>query len=104
MIRVDTTAIEIPAWALAKAEKRLPSSSHHVWFRGRSSGRAKILERQDRQAGGRPELTTVEYRLCPVCGRLLLSLEAVARRELDESGPLGRTLPCSGDCKPSEVA
>lgn len=103
MICVETTAIEIPTWARAKADPRLSQSSHKVWFRGRNSGRAKILERQDRQAGGRPELTTVECRLCSACGRLLLGLEAESRRKLDESGPLGRTLPCSGDCKPSKV-
>jgi hypothetical protein len=56
------------------------------------------LERQDRQAGGRPELTAVEYRMCPVCDRMLLGLEAQERRKLDESGILGRTLPCSSTC------
>ena len=64
VICVETTAIEIPGWARAKAETRLTQSPHRVWFRGRNSGRAKILERQDRQAGGRPELTAVEYRVC----------------------------------------
>ena len=99
VICVETTAIEIPAWARAKAETRLSQSAHRVWFRGRNSGRAKILERQDRQAGGRPEVTAVEYRMCPVCDRMLLGLEAEARRKLDESGVLGRTLPCSSTCK-----
>jgi hypothetical protein len=99
VICVETTAIEIPAWARAKAETRLFQSAHRVWFRGRNSGRAKILERQDRQAGGRPEVTAVEYRMCPVCDRMLLGLEAEARRKLDESGVLGRTLPCSSTCK-----
>jgi hypothetical protein len=99
VICVETTAIEIPGWARAKAEPRLSQSPHRVWFRGRNSGRAKILERQDRQAGGRPELTAVEWRMCPVCDRMLLGLEAEARRKLDESGVLGRTLPCSSTCK-----
>jgi hypothetical protein len=98
VICVETTAIEIPAWARAKAEPNLSQSPHRVWFRGRNSGRAKILERQDRQAGGRPEVTAVEYRMCPVCDRMLLGLEAEARRKLDESGINGRTLPCSNKC------
>lgn len=99
VICVETTKIEIPAWAKAKAEGRLSQSEHHVWFRGRNNGRAKILERQDRAAGGKPELTMVEFRLCPVCGRMLLSLEAEARRKLDESSKLGRQMPCSGECE-----
>ena len=77
MICVETTAIEIPAWAIARCEKRLSLEPHQVWFRGRNNGRAKILERQDRLAGGSPELTPVEYRVCKKCGRLMLSVEAV---------------------------
>lgn len=101
MICVETTAIRIPEWAKAKAEKRLSQAEHHVWFRGRNNGRAKILERQDREAGGHPEVTAVEWRLCPVCKRVLLNLEAEVRRRLDESGRLGRSLPCSGECAKS---
>jgi len=98
VICVETTAIEIPAWAQTKADKRFTIDNHRVWFRGRNSGRAKILERQDRQAGGKPELTAVEWRLCPVCKRVLLSLEASARRRLDESSKLGREIGCSSEC------
>ena len=36
--------------------------------------------------------------MCPVCDRMLLGLEAQERRKLDESGILGRTLPCSSTC------
>lgn len=97
-ICVETTAIEIPGWALAKRDERFSVSKHHVWFNGRTNGRAKILERQDRQAGGDPSLTAVEWRLCPVCNRMLLSLEAEERRKLDESSKLGREIPCSGEC------
>jgi hypothetical protein len=99
VICVETTAIEIPAWARAKADTRLSQSRHRVWFRGRNSGRAKILERQDRQAGGKPEVTAVECRVCEPCGRLLLGIEAEARRKLDESSILGRSLPCSSACR-----
>lgn len=99
VICVQTTAIKIPFWALARREERLSVSEHHVWFRGRSNGRAKILERQDREAGGNPELTVVEWRTCPVCYRVMLGLEAEVRRKLDESCKDGRLLPCHGECK-----
>jgi hypothetical protein len=99
VICVETTAIEIPGWARAKAETRLTQSPHRVWFRGRNNGRAKILERQDRQAGGKPEVTAVEFRVCGRCGRVMLGLEAQARRRVEESHPQGRELPCSGECK-----
>lgn len=99
VICVETTAIEIPAWAKAKAEGRLSQSEHHVWFRGRNNGRAKILERQDRAAGGNPELTAVEFRLCQTCGRMMLSLEAEGRRRLDEGSRLGRQTACGSECE-----
>lgn len=99
VICVQTTAIKIPFWALARREEQLSVGDHLVWFRGRNNGRAKMLERQDREAGGNPELTTVEWRTCPVCGRVLLGLEAEVRRKQDESCKLGRQLPCMGECK-----
>ncbi len=95
---VETTAIEIPKWALEKSLKAMSSGEHHVWFRGRKGVHAKLLAFQDEQAGGTPEMTKVEWRLCPVCGRVLLALEAEARRHLDESDLLGRTMPCGGEC------
>lgn len=95
---VETTAIEIPQWALEKAQRDMSSSEHHVWFRGRSSAHSKVLAFQDRQAGGEPEVTVIEWRRCSVCRRMLLSLEAETRRRLDESGKLGRQMPCSGEC------
>lgn len=104
MICVETTAIEIPARALAKRDTRLEASKQRVWFRGRRNGRAKILERQDRQTGGRPELTEIEYRICPVCGRMLLGLEAADRRRLDESCSLGRDLHCSVVCETTRLS
>lgn len=102
VICVETTAITIPGWALAKRDERLSVSEHHVWFRGRANGRAKILARQDKQAGGSPELTAIEWRTCQRCGRLLLNLEAEARRRSDESSRAGRMLPCSGECSGSQ--
>jgi hypothetical protein len=96
---VETTAIEIPLWAQAKAERRLSVAPHRVWFRGRSNGRAKILARQDREAGGNPEITAVEFRLCGRCGRMMLGIEAEARRKVEESHKQGRELPCGSECK-----
>lgn len=98
MVCVETTAIEIPGWAREKAEKSLSASAHHVWFRGRRNGRAKILAQQDLAAGGTPEITVMEWRKCSVCGRMLLNLEAEDKRRLDESSPAGRKLACSGEC------
>src|SRR6185437_13666778 len=99
VVHVQTTAIPIPGWALARRDTRLTVAEHSVWFRGRSKGRAEILAQQDRQAGGRPEITAVEWRNCPRCGRLLLGHEAEARRKLDESRPDGRETPCGPDCR-----
>lgn len=96
---VNTTAITIPQWALDKASPYFSTSEHHCWFRGRSSVHVKLLVFQDRESGGSPEVTKIEWRLCPVCRRPLLSLEADARRRMDESGRLGRKLPCNGECR-----
>lgn len=96
---VQTTAIHIPQWAIDRASKYFSTGPHHVWFRGRSSVHAKQLAFDDREAGGEPELSKIEWRLCPVCRRPLLSLEAEARRRMDESGRFGRLMPCAGECK-----
>lgn len=98
VIHVETTAIPIPDWALARRDTRFTVGQHSVWFRGRNNGRAQILARQDRAAGGKPELTTFEWRECGVCGKLLLGPEAEKRRLLDESGLKGRELPCGPGC------
>lgn len=96
---VQTTAITIPQWAIDRASRYFSTSERHCWFRGRSSVHAKLLAFQDREAGGSPELSKIEWRLCGVCRRPLLSLEAEARRRMDESGRLGRLMPCAGECK-----
>lgn len=98
VICVETTAIRIPAWALLRREKRLSVGHHQVWFRGRNNGRAKMLADQDCAAGGEPVVTAVEYRVCLRCGRVLLQHEAQRRREMDESFPQGREMPCGPEC------
>lgn len=99
LLCVETTALAIPTWAIQRREKRLSLASHRVWFRGRNNGRAQILARQDRQAGGDPVVTAVEYRVCKNCGRLMLNLEAAMRRRLEESHHQGRELPCGEECR-----
>jgi hypothetical protein len=95
---VATTAIEIPKWAQKKAWKHLSQGEHYAWFLGRPRFPAKMLAFRDEQAGGKPEMTVVEYRRCKKCGRVLLSLEAEDRRRLDESCPEGRKKPCGMEC------
>jgi len=69
-----------------------------------SRRRARVIVDRDRAAGGSGSLFPVEYRLCPVCGRLLLGAEAnsyrmkqmtPARRWHFPDGPA-----CNMDCKP----
>ena len=93
------TAIALPGWAVARRETRLSVGEQYVWFRGRNSGCARILERLDRQAGGDPTRWAVEYRVCGVCGRMMLNLDAELRRRLDVSGVAGRELPCGSECR-----
>lgn len=95
---VETTAIVIPEWAKLRRFRGFSYAPNRVWFRGRANGMAQILARQDREAGGKPEVTAVEYRRCEVCGRILLNLEAQARRRLAEACRDGRGLRCGGDC------
>lgn len=49
MICVETTAIVVLAWAKATADPRMSHSEHHVWFKGRRNGQAKILARGTRR-------------------------------------------------------
>lgn len=98
MVCVEVTAIEVPAWARAMADERMSSSERHVWFKGRRSGKPQLLAKLDREAGGRPDVTAMEWRLCGRCGAMLLSLAAEMRRRMDEIGALGRMQPCGPEC------
>lgn len=99
---VETTALVIPQWARDRADTRLTVEDHKVWFRGRSGRQVvkmvALLVDGDREAGGEPDVTKVQYAVCEVCGRLLLGVEAEERRTLNESSKDGRKLPCTGDC------
>lgn len=103
MTCVVVTAIEIPSWALERAHPKMSQSERHVWFAGRPRRPAKTLIGLDRDAGGDPEVVTVEWRPCPVCGRILLALEAEDRRKLDETRG-GLQMPCGAECGSTEVA
>lgn len=95
---VETTVIQIPHWAQDKALDGMSVGDHHVWFKGRLRKDVKRLMLEDRQAGGDPEYTQVEWRRCPNCKRILLNIEAEARRILNESSRLGREIPCGPEC------
>lgn len=95
---VTTTAIEIPEWARKLAHPAMSQSAHYVWLRCRPRKDAKRLAAEDQEQGGSPEMVAVEYRSCRKCGRILLALEAEARRRLDESCWRGRELPCGAEC------
>jgi hypothetical protein len=97
---VEVTAIEVPQWAKDKAVPNLYSGPEKVWFKGRSSVHARMLAFQDREAGGEPEVTKVECRSCSRCKRLMLGLEANARRGIDEDRKgNGRDMPCGPECE-----
>lgn len=93
--RIDVDAIAVPEWARRRAVRGLSGSETHVWLR---RGDARALEHLDREAGGSPVVTEVEFRYCGVCGRPLIGEEAAARRLSDMGGRTADQLPCSGEC------
>jgi hypothetical protein len=98
--RVELTAMDAPAWVAEEAARSsvlraLTSDARTVWLFARS---ARYLAERDRDAGGEPRVTRMEWRRCPQCERLLLGVDAAARRQLDESCRTGRQLPCGPDC------
>lgn len=95
LYRVDVTAIKLPRWALDAAVPELSRSDRHVWL---TRSNAKALEELDRQVGGDPKLTEVEYRRCPVCRRMLIGEDAELRRRMNESCMTGEQIPCDSEC------
>lgn len=65
---------------------------------------AKRLIAQVRRAGWQCAVSKVELRHCSVCERPLMGTEAQERRQLDESGPGGRLLPCGPKCREEAAA
>lgn len=85
----------IPEWARQLAVKSLGIGSDFIWLWPVD---ARRLIKQDREAGGLPEVQVFEARRCKRCGRVMIADEAVKRRKLDTSGPDGRKLPCGPRC------
>lgn len=92
---VKTNAIPVPDWARLRAVRGLSESDDAVWLSRRD---AFMLAQLDREAGGTPEVTEVEYRLCDMCHRPLLAEDAEDRRALNESDQEGRRKPCGSEC------
>ena len=86
----------IPDWARDAAVRGLGQTETTVWLWPVDGRR---LVKQDRAAGGLPEVQVVEVRRCQVCSRPLVGVDADRRRRLDESGPDGRSIPCSDQCR-----
>lgn len=97
---VETAAIDVPDWALAKAIKGLHAPDGAVWL-GRID--ANYLAKLDRESGGRPKITLTAFRRCGICQRALIGDEAEERFELDQKSE-GRRLPCGPDCIERESA
>ena len=88
--------VNLPDWVSRATMNGLGSYADRVWLR---PGHAKRLIALDRAAGGRSQVLKVEFRHCDMCARPLLSLEAERRRELIETDPTARSLPCGPNCE-----
>lgn len=62
---------------------------------------------RDQQAGGSGSAFACEFRLCPVCGRTLLAVDATNYRQRQRRSKKSWTYPqgpaCSVDCKPPAI-
>ena len=52
----------------------------------------------DRAVGGRPKVLKTEFKRCTLCARPLLGAEAATCREVLESDPNAKLLPCGLNC------
>ena len=91
---VELEALEVPDWAAEKAVPGLRLEAKRIWLRRIA---ARSLARLEERAGGRAQLTFVAYRMCRVCGRPRLGMDAEARLELDRKFD-GWKIPCDSDC------
>jgi hypothetical protein len=62
-------------------------------------GLAKMLRRKLRHQGYNPRVLKAEFRLCDICNRPLLGMEATNRRILLQHSPAGELIPCSPRCQ-----
>ena len=100
ILLVELDAIYVPGWAKRKAIPGLTLTRESIWL-GRIAGR--ILEREDRAAGGSPKVTPAAYRPCKCCKRPLLGIAAERRLELDRRYH-GDRIPCSPECAEIQAA
>jgi hypothetical protein len=100
ILLVELDAIYVPDWAKKKAVPGLTLTRESIWL-GRIAGR--ILEREDRAAGGNPRVTAEVYRPCKCCKRPLLGLAAEERLSLDRRFH-GDRIPCSPECAEIQAA
>ena len=91
---------ELPAWAIECAIPGLSRLSNQAWFKP-TEARALMQWARTRGYTARPE--KVEFRHCSQCARPLIGIEAEERRQKDESGPSGRTLPCGPNCAQDQM-
>lgn len=92
---VELELLDVPDWAIAKAVPGMQLERQRVWLRRIA---ARSLARLEERAGGRAQLTFVAYRMCRVCGRPRLAMDAEARLELDRKFE-GWKIPCDSDCR-----
>ena len=94
-MHVKPEVIDVPEWAVLRRVRGLSESPDAVWLTRRDGFK---LAQLDREAGGEPEVTEVEFRRCDQCHRPLLAEDAEDRRNLNESDQEGRRKPCSSEC------
>lgn len=94
--RVTVTRVRsFPAWLKGKSYG-LSVGTNYMWLRPAKAMSLIIL---DRNVGGNPWFIKAEFRPCDRCARPLIGEEAAKRRELLNSNPQGRFLPCGSACE-----
>ena len=91
-----TALLAIPDYFTQRAVRGLWSWPGSVWLR---PGAAKLLCGVDRAAGGWCHVTQSEFKRCTLCARPLRGAEAATRREVLESDPNAKLLPCGPNCE-----
>lgn len=90
-----TALLTIPKEFLERALPGLVALPGSVWLLPND---ARTLLRLDRAAGGYSVITKTEFKCCTLCRRPILANEAEERRQVMESSPTARTLPCGSNC------
>ena len=85
----------LPDWVKGKSQG-LSTGEKYAWLRPKDAMRLILL---DRSIGGNPTVFKAEFRHCDRCARPLIGKEAADRRELLNSDPKGRSIPCGQNCE-----